>query len=57
MQRAVRDVDRRGEIERAGQLRGDAQRVAGRRRTVFANGDVERVGGDVVLREKRATRR
>ena len=53
MQRAVRDLDRRGEVERAGQLRRDAQRVAGRRRPVLADGEVERVGGDVILGEKR----
>ena len=34
MQRAVIDVDRRGEVERAGQLRGDAQRLGRRRRPV-----------------------
>ena len=53
MQRAVGDVDGRGEVERAGQLRRDAQRVAGRRRPVLADDEVERLGGDVVLREIR----
>ena len=47
------DIDRGGEIERARQLRRDAQRIGRRRRAVFANGEVERVGGDVVLREIR----
>ena len=53
MQRAVHDVDRRGEVERAGQLRRDPQRVGRRRRAVLADDEVERVGGDVILREIR----
>ena len=47
--------DRRGKIERARQLSRDAQRIAGRRRTVFANAQVERIGGDVILGENAET--
>ena len=53
MQRAVRDVDRRGEVERAGELSRDAQRVGRGRRPVLADREVERVGGHVILDEKR----
>ena len=40
-----------GVVERVGELAGDAQCLGGRRRAVFANDDVERVGGGEVLRE------
>ena len=52
VQRAVRDLRGRRDVERARQLRRHPQRAAGRRRSVFANGQVERVGGDVILGEK-----
>ena len=48
----MRDVGGRGEVERAGELRGDAQRVADRSRSIFANDAVERIGGDVILNEE-----
>ena len=49
--------DGRGEVERAGQLRGDAQRVGRRRRPVLADHEVERIGGDVLLGEIGGRRR
>jgi hypothetical protein len=53
MQCAMRDLDRRREIERAGQLSCNPQRVGCRCRAVFPKGQVERVGSDVVLDQKR----
>ena len=51
MQRAVPDVGGRGEVEGAGELGRNAQRVDGRRRPVLADHEVERIGGDEILRE------
>ena len=50
MQHAVFDVNGRRRVERAGQLRGDAQRI-GDGRGSMPQRDVERFGGDVVLRQ------
>jgi len=47
------DVDGGGEVERPAQMGRDAQRVIGRRGPVLANREIQRVGGDVLLREKR----
>jgi hypothetical protein len=41
----------RAKIERASELRSDAQRVGGGCRSVLAHRQVERLGGDIVLRE------
>jgi hypothetical protein len=49
MQRAVEGLNRRREIKRAGQLSGDPQRVADRCRPVFPDGEVQRIGGHIVL--------
>ena len=56
MERAVIDVRDRRQIQRAGQLHGDAERVGRRRRTVFANRQIQRLGSDIVLREIRPRR-
>jgi hypothetical protein len=52
MQRPVDDADDGGEVERAGELRDDAKRLAGRRRPVLANDSIERIGGDEILGQK-----
>ena len=49
MERAVYDVHRGGEVERAGQLRGNARGVRGRRRSVLADGDIQRLRLDVLV--------
>ena len=53
MENAVIDSDGRREVERAGQLRGQAERVGGPHRSVLSDRDVERLGDDVVLRKIR----
>src|SRR6184192_1309989 len=57
MQRAVIDVDDRCEIESAGQLHGQPQRIDGRRRPVVADEDVKGVGGREFLNEVRRAAR
>ena len=54
MKRAVIHAGRRREVERARQLRGDAQRIRRRCRTVLANRQIERFAGDELVREIRA---
>ena len=53
MERAVFSVAVGREVEALGQLASHAKRVDERQRTVLAHHDVERVGGDVILREIR----
>ena len=53
MKGAVIHAGRGREVERAGQLRGDAQRVGRRRRTVLANREIERLTSDELVREIR----
>ena len=45
------DVRDRREIQRAGELHGDPEGVGRRRRPVFANRQIQRLGSDIVLRE------
>jgi hypothetical protein len=45
-------MDRGRKIERACKLRRDSEHVASRRRSVFSDGEVQRVGRDVILGEK-----
>ncbi len=52
VKRAMSDVDGGGKIERVRKLARHAQHVGGRTRTI-ADDDVERVGGDVLLRKIR----
>ena len=54
MQRAVDDLPVGGVVERFGQLAGDADGLGRRRRAVFPQHDVERLGRREVLREVRA---
>jgi hypothetical protein len=49
MQRAVKDVDRRGAVERVRELDGHAQRVSWRRCAMLPDAKVERFGADVIL--------
>ena len=53
MQRAVADVHNRCEVERGRELCGHAEHVHRRRRAVFSDREVERLGGHVILREER----
>jgi len=53
MQRPVADVDDRREIKRARQLGGNPQRVGRGRWTVFSDGEIHRLGGDVVVGQVR----
>src|SRR5919109_560192 len=53
MQRAVIDVDDRGEVERSGELGGYTHGVRGRRGTELAKRHVERFTGDEILNEVR----
>ena len=49
VQRAVADARRTREIDRAGELGDERQHGGNRRRRVVPHGDVERLGGDVLL--------
>ena len=51
MERAVFDQSLRGGIERLSQLARHGQRLVKRQRASFANHDIERVAGEVILRE------
>ena len=49
VQRAVTNTHRTRKIDRAGELRDEGQHGGNRRRRVVPHGDVERLGGDVLL--------
>jgi hypothetical protein len=51
MKPAVENTDDRGEVEGAGDLCGDANGIGGGGRPVIAEHDIERLGGDELLRE------